>query len=560
MQLRYYQEEAILAVYNYFAKASGNPVIAMPTGTGKSVVIAELCRSILHWFPGQRLLMLTHVKELIQQNFDKLLTVWPMAPAGIYSAGLGRREIRPITFAGIGSVHRKPELLGHVDLALIDECHLISPNQATTYRKLLDALLKINPRLKVVGFSATPYRLGQGLLTHDVPQGNGTIRKALFTDICYDITSFESFNRLIAEGFLAPLVTKKTKREIDLSNVGIVAGEYNLQDLQAAVDRDEVTKSAIDEIEKQAGERKRWLVFSIGIDHARHIKEEFLARGYAVECVDNDTEAKERDRIVTWYKSNPDGRIRILVNNRIFTVGFDCPEVDLIATLFATQSPGLWVQTLGRGTRPAPGKADCLVLDFGGNTKRLGPINDPVLPRKKGKTGASVAPVKLCEPCGTYNHASARFCCSCGAEFLQEVKFGTEASSEEVMRLKPADAPNVVVMPVTKVEYSRHVSRHEGKPDSLKVAYWSGPRCFFEYICLEHPGYAGKKARDWWRARSPYEPPISITQALPMVADFVPPSHVRVWENRKPLPQVLDYDFSGTGFEKVENGDRELPF
>lgn len=498
--------------------------------------------------------MLTHVKELIEQNYEKLIQLWPLAPAGIYSAGLNRKEVRPITFAGILSVAKKADLFGHIDLVIVDECHLISPNYATTYRTFIDDLLKRNPALKIVGLSATPYRLGQGLLTHNVPGKNGEIKKALFSDICYDLTSFASFNRLIEEGFIAPLVTKKPQKEIDLSNVRTVANEYNQQDLQEAADRDEITKSAITEIQKQAGERKRWLMFSSGVEHAFHIQQELACRGIESVCVQDETTKEERRKAVEWFKAPCSGKVRALVNNRIFTTGFDCPEVDLIGCLFATKSPGLWVQILGRGTRPAPGKLNCLVLDFGGNARRLGPVNDPILPKPKGKGREGQGlPVKLCEACATYNHPSARVCCECGCEFPVAVKIVESASTEEVMSTAENLFPKVEIFEVNTVEYSRYVSRRPNVPDALRVVYWVGlGQCFMENICFEHDNYARVKAREWWKARSHYQTPNSVTEALSMKYEIAEPTHIRVWTNRKPYPEIKDYDFEGTAFKTAK--------
>jgi DNA repair protein RadD len=163
---RWYQEEAIKSIFSYFMENDGNPIIALPTGTGKSIVIADFVKKVFSYYQGQRVMMLTHVKELIKQDYQKLIDVWPTAPAGIYSAGLNRRDhLYPITFAGIASVHKKPELFGKQDLAIIDECHLVSARSNTMYLKFIDAMRAINPALKVIGLTATKYRLGQGLLT-----------------------------------------------------------------------------------------------------------------------------------------------------------------------------------------------------------------------------------------------------------------------------------------------------------------------------------------------------------------------------------------------------------
>ena len=172
-QDRPYQTEAVQSIWNYFQDGgTGNPVVAMPTGTGKSVVIARFLQSVYERFPGQRIVLLTHVKELIQQNYEKLMSMWPFAPAGVYSAGLRRKDVgKPITFAGIQSVWRKPEIFGRVDLIIVDEVHLVPMTKMTMYQKFLNALLQVNPHLKMIGLTATPWRLGQGLITDPIEKG-----------------------------------------------------------------------------------------------------------------------------------------------------------------------------------------------------------------------------------------------------------------------------------------------------------------------------------------------------------------------------------------------------
>lgn len=528
MKLRPYQEDAIAALYSYFEENAGNPIVAMPTGTGKSLVIGEFLRSVYTRYPNQRIMMLTHVKELIEQNMKKLLTLWPSAPAGIYSAGLDRRDTgAKITFAGIASVAKRPEEFGHQDLILIDECHLVSQKNNTRYRQFVDALLKVNPHLKVIGFTATPYRLGAGHLTEG----------GLFTDVCFDLTGREAFNKLIADGYLARLVPKRTATELDVDTVRQQGGEYVLKDLQVAVDQEAVTRAALLEARELAAERKHWLVFATGVEHAEHIAGMLVDMGIAATTVHSKIPGKERDRRIADFKA---GRYQAMVNNNVLTTGFDFPSIDCIVMLRPTQSPGLWVQMLGRGTRPAEGKENCLVLDFAGNTRRLGPINDPVLPRKRGEGPKGQAPVRICEECGTYNHASARECEECGAVFPRQVKIKTSASTDELIA---GDTPVVESLAVQRVVYRRHEKL--GRPPTLRVDYYCGLRRFSEWVCFEHPGFPGKKARDWWRAHTTETspPPATVEEALSRLKEIETPSHIRVWLNRK-YPEVLGHDFA----------------
>jgi DNA repair protein RadD len=523
---RWYQTEAIDSIFSYFMGSTGNPVVALPTGTGKSLVIGGFMQRVLRQWPKQRFLALTHVKELVEQNAKKLAEMWPNAPIGIYSAGLGRRDtVMPITFGGVASVVNCIEAFGHRDLLLVDECHLISPKADTMYGDAIAGLKKINPYLKVVGFTATAFRLGQGMITDG----------GLFTDICYDLTGIDAFNRLIAEGYLAPLIPKRTKIELDVSSVGMNNGEFAQGQLQAAVDKEEVTYAALREMVDFGQDRQSWLIFASGVEHAEHIAEALSSFGIPCAAVHSKLGDKERDARIAAFKR---GELRALSNNNVLTTGFDHPPVDLIGMLRPTMSPGLWVQMLGRGTRPSPstGKRNCLVLDFAGNTRRLGPINDPVIPKRKGK-GTGEAPVRICEACGCYNHASARMCINCGEEFTFQTKIIASAATDALLR---SDLPIVEYFDVQRVIYNRHSK--EGAPPMIKVSYFAGMHKYDEWICLEHPGFAGKKARDWWRQRHASEPPETTDEALQFVSMLRVPRRIRVWVNKK-YPEVLSYEY-----------------
>lgn len=534
--LRPYQSPAVDSVFEYFAEHTGNPVVAMPTGTGKSLVIAELIKRILKEYESTRIIKLTHVKELIVQNFATLLEQYPLAPAGVYSAGLGRRDSSyPVTFAGIASVSRKADLFGHIDLVLIDEAHLVGPNEKTNYQRFLGAIKRRNPRIKVIGFTATPYRLGQGLITDG----------GIFTDICYDITGFEAFNQLVAEGYLAPLTTKRTDKEIDLTGVSIQKGEFNQKELQHASDRVEITRAACDEMVAAGHDRKHWLVFGSGIEHVEHIADELRSRGISTCTVHSKMDDETRDANIRDFKA---GVFQCCVNNTVLSTGFDFPAIDMIGMLYATTSPGRWVQMLGRGTRPCDGKTDCLVMDFAGNIRRLGPINDPMIPHRKGKKAGS-APVRCCAVCMTYSHISVRICPSCGTEFPRQTKLKEVASDLEVMSLGRA-GPRVETFKVDHVEYVEMPGSAD-KPPTLRVRYTCGYRVFSDFICLEHEGYASKRSRDWWRKRSLIEPPDTIREAVKRVRELATPAHIRVWINKR-YPEIMAYDFTGDGFTEKE--------
>jgi DNA repair protein RadD len=564
-----YQYEAVDCIFDYFGTHYGNPLVAMPTGTGKSVVIATFLERVFRLYPQSKVLNLTHVKELIQQNYMKLLNLWPGAPAGINSAGLGKRDIHHrIIFAGIGSVAKHAASFGHVDLILIDEADLVSEDEAAMYRVFIAQLKAMNPFLKVVGFTATPFRTGLGLLTE------GT----LFTDICFDITGMESFNRLIHEGYLCPLITKRTQTVLNTDGVKMRGGDFISKDLQQAVDREEITEAACREAIELASDRQHWLVFCAGVEHALNTAAILNSLGISAIAIHSKMKGKERDDAIRDWKA---GKYKAAVNNNILTTGIDFPAIDLILMLRPTMSARLWIQMLGRGTRCvyAPGfdlssfeeriraielggKRNTLVLDYAGNIRRLGPINDPVIPRKKGEKGGD-APIRICDRCGMYNHASYRYCGGkkpdpdpvegyCGAQFEIKNKLHFTASEEAVIK---GEMPVTEVFRVDHITYAEHLK--QGAKPGMRVTYYCGLRRFSEFVLLEHENaYASRKARNWWRERSDLAAPLATAQALERAHELKTPTHLRVWINKQ-YPQIMSCCYDGTAFgtESVKDSD-----
>lgn len=522
LTLRPYQQAAITAIYGYFQTHTGNPLVVIPTAGGKSLVMASFIEGVLKAWPDQRILIVTHVRELIAQNHAEMIGLWPDAPSGIYSAGLGKREAQArILFAGIQSIHRRAAEIGHTDLVLIDEAHLIPGKSSTMYRRFLDALKAINPALKVIGLTATPFRLDCGMLHEG--------QNALFTDIAYEAPVRE----LIDAGYLSPLVSKQPATRLDVSKVGTRAGDFIARDLAAAVDQDAITRAAVAEIIEHGRDRKSWLAFCSGVEHARHVAEEFGRQGISCRTIFGDTPKDERDAILAAFKR---GEIRALASMGVLTTGFNAPGVDLIALLRPTQSAGLYVQMVGRGTRLAPGKENCLVLDFAGNVRRHGPI-DLVRPKRPGDGGGGEAPTKVCPECDSIIALSATECPDCGYVFpAREVKIAPTAATLPVL------SPKQQWLPVTGVSYSRH-DKAGGRP-SLKVTYSSGLATYSEWVCLEHQGYARQKAAEWWRKRAPGCPvPLSVAEALAQTSRLARPSDISVRPSGRYL-EISGYRFA----------------
>ena len=470
--LRPYQHQAITALYDWFRRnPTGHPCVVMPTGSGKSHVIAHLCHDAITSWPDTRVLLLTHQKELLEQDAEKLLAVWPDAPLGIYSASVGRKDLDQITFAGIQSVRSRAKDIGHVDLVIIDECHLVSHGEMGSYRKLLAALVDINPDMRVVGFTATPYRLGHGLIT-DAP--------AIFSDLIEPTSVLD----LINSGYLSPLRSKQTDHHYDLVGLHKRGGEYIEKELSERVNTDAQNVEVVDEIINRGRDRKTWLLFCSGVDHAYAVAARLRERGITAETITGETAKATREALLRDFKA---GKIRALTNANCLTTGVDVPAIDLIALLRPTMSPGLYVQMVGRGMRLAEGKTDCLVLDFAGAVRTHGPITDV---RPPGKKGTGEAPMKACPKCHELIYLSVMSCPACGYEFPPPAaKPPPKLYDDDIMGISP------LTMRVTSWRWDVYTSRASGKV-MLRISYYGGlmQEPVREYLPVTHDGYAGRKA------------------------------------------------------------------
>lgn len=522
---RQYQVEAVDALFEYFMQNGGNPLVALPTATGKSVVIALFCYRAVNLYPRTRIGIFTHVKELIEQNYNKLMEAWPQAPAGIFSAGLKRKDAnKQILFGGIQSVANVIDELGWFDLIIVDEAHLVSPEDETRYMKVIDAIKRRNPNLKVWGTTATWWRKKQGALTNE----------GIFTDICYDRTKPEDFQRFIAEGFLSPLIARATQTKLDVSEVATVNGDYNAKQLEAAVDHNSITQSALREVCYAGEGRRAWLMFCSGIAHAEHVAEMLNSWGIRTGVV--HSKVKNRDEIIAAWKR---GEYRCVTNNNVLTTGIDYPAIDLIGMLRPTRSSSLWVQMLGRGMRVSPRtlKRDCLVLDFAGNTMRLGPVDDPEIPGRPRPGPPGDAPVKQCPQCQTYNAMSVRFCSYCAYEFPRSENIVAQSSSAPLMS---SDLPVYETFTVDSCTYDDYYSKTDNR--SIKVSYHCGIRTFAEYVSIGGTGFPLHKAKNWWMQRSNVEPPETIEDALDVVSSLRVPTRIRVWLSTK-YPTIVEHEW-----------------
>jgi DNA repair protein RadD len=501
--LRPYQAEAVTAVYDHLRTRDDNPCVVIPTAGGKTPVMATICRDAVTQWDG-RVLILAHVKELLEQAVDKLHSMAPdlWHQIGVYSAGLRSRDTEhPIIVAGIQSVYRRAAELDRFDLILVDEAHMIPPSGDGMYQQFLREARIVNPNVRLVGLTATPYRMTTGTICSPAPDG-------LLNHVCYEA----GVRELIVQGYLCPLQTKAGRRKADFGGLHVRGGEFIAGEVEALMDDDSLVRSACREIIDHTRDRHSVLIFSAGVQHALHVQRVLGEMGHECGFVCGETLPFERAETLKRFK---DGQLKYLVNVNVLTTGFDAPNIDCVALLRPTMSPGLYYQMVGRGFRLDPSKENCLVLDFGGNILRHGPVD--ALQVEDRTPGNGEAPAKECPQCNALIHAAYGVCPECGHVFPppQREQHERQASTAGILSGEVTETE----YEVQNIYYSAHVKRDapEGHPRTLRVDYRVGFNDHrSEWICVEHPqgSYARQKAEAWWRARSSDPCPTNADEAV----------------------------------------------
>lgn len=405
--LRDYQKKAVDEIFDSITRKKPGlcPCVVAPTGSGKSVLIARvIADSLYYWGKDFKILLLTHQKELIEQDVKKLEALEPELDIGIYSASLKRKELfHTVTFASIQSIIvKKDELENYFDMIIVDECHLINNNSEGQYQEFLSTQSAV-----VIGFTATPFRMGQGRLVED-----GKI-------FDYYIETIGILD-MQKQGYLSRLTTKDTLNKINTEGVKIVAGEFSQKDLDEKVNNYETNQAIAEEIKRKLEYYHRFhcIVFCSSVAQAQNINQLLNDMDVVSVCVEGSMSKKEREANINLFTS---GEARAICNCSILTTGFDYPAIDCVALIRPTLSTGLYLQMVGRGIRISPetGKTNCLLLDFGGNVERHGPIGKPVLNiKKEGKgKGQGLSPVRVCPECLEVVDRKEYICPACGYEF-----------------------------------------------------------------------------------------------------------------------------------------------
>jgi DNA repair protein RadD len=541
--LRPYQAEAVAAVYDHLRNRSDNPCIVLPTGTGKSHVIAQICHDAVRVWCG-RVVVLAQVKELLEQNAAKIAGLLPADMVGVYSAGLNSRDTEhPVIVAGIQSVYQRAGELGPFDLALVDEAHLIPPDGEGMYRRFLEDAGKVCDHLRVIGLTATPYRLQGGVICRD---------ENMLNAVCYEA----GLREMIAQGYLSPIRSRSGKSPVDLSGVHHRGGEFVADEMAAAFDTVDVTRAAVDEAVRLTKDRRSILVFAASVEHCQHVAEALAERtGEPVGVITGETPAGERKDTLARFRGECravdllgtlEPPLRWLVNVNVLTTGFDAPNIDAIVLLRATESPGLLVQMCGRGLRLCEGKKDCIVLDYGQNILRHGPLDGIQPPKDKQKRdGEPQEPAgKVCPnaDCRNVVHVAVRRCELCGYEWPPPpIPIGYRADGTPIMQGDVKDEEHEI----TSVMYRRHEKRNApDAPPTMRVDYYDGLAvAASEWVCLEHAGYARSKAMRWWQVRSFAQCPATVDAAV-LIAPGALATPERITVRTMAgvrFPEIIDY-------------------
>ena len=554
MKLRPYQEETISEVYDYIASKKGNaPLAVIPTGGGKTAVYNSMMRDMM-LDQDTNVMMVTHNKELIKQGAQSFLRFMPEADVSIYSAGLGTKKLtgRAI-FAGIQSIHKKAYDCPRIDVCFIDEAHLVSPNGSTMYQSFLSDLKVCNKKIKLIGLTATPFRLSSGLLH----EGDN----AIFDGIAHEVKILH----LMQEGYLTRIVAKPPSASIDTSGVGKRGGEWIESQLAIAASDEALIKQSVSEVVHYGKDRKRWIIFACNISHAELLKGEYERQGVRAEVV--SSKHKDSDEKMLAHRR---GEFKALINVDKLTTGYDDPYIDLLAVKRSTMSVGLFIQIVGRGTRvvyakgmpidtreqrlaaiAAGPKPDCLLMDFGNNITTHGFIDQIDVTKKRSKgEGGGDAPQKVCPSCEEYIPASARICPNC------DHYFKPPAPNHDHMSYSGAVTSDQVKdewIDVDDVTYERW--KKDGKPDSMRVTYICGMTRISEWLCPDHGGYAASRYEARKSALKAFAG--STDAALIECERWVKPSRIKVRPDGK-YHQIMQLDYSGrkenekSNFEKSE--------
>ena len=542
MILRGYQTDAVEAVERYWREGKGTaPLVVAPTGSGKSIMIAALiARRIVtyrEYSPPYRVMLATHVKELVEQDVRAMegydadlrdrIAIWSASLQSSSDPNTGGSCIIAGTIQTIA--RRLKRITEPIDLLVVDEAHLIPTREQSQYRKLIAHLKALNPQLRMVGFTATPYRLDQGFLHH----GQG----ATFDGIAHNV----GFRGLVDNRHLVPAKPRWDGISLDVDTLRTRAGEFTAESQSQAMDLERMVSDALKS--GGGGHHGRWLWFLPSVETAHSAALTLRQGGYLAATVHGAMPTPERDAVIDTFRR---GEIEHLTNCALMTTGFDIPEIDRVVLARATKSTALYVQMVGRGLRPVGNKEHCIVLDYGGNVMRHGPVDDPQPSverrgRKKGKAAGSV--MRQCDGCGAFIPRSERVCPECG--HAPTVYFNPLNAAEIMFENVDGSVFEVVQWKCQPWNVGR-----TGRIPCVRATFWTRPRGkIYRKWYFPAPGSRAVMRREYlktWEAvargdllarSSPPSDPVIAAREMERL--WPCPSHVMVERGLKPkLPEI----------------------
>ncbi len=507
--------------------------IQAATGAGKTIFFSELIKRLLNEWPSMRIAVLAHRRELVQQAKDKLLQVWPDAPIGIACASTGEKTNleQPVTIGSPQTLSNRIETVeAPFDLVIVDEVHRLPPkNKESQYGELLNSLRSLYPKLRMIGVTATPFRLNHGYIYGKECRPGS---ENWFEKLHYKI----GINDLQKQGFLCGYRAKAAANiSSDLSRVKTTGGDYNLGALSEMMGREVHIGSAVKAFQKYGEDRHHIVVFAVSIDHAEKLHEAFKSAGYTAGIVHSKMPVGQRDMMLKEFEA---GRMRFIVNVGILTEGWDSTAIDCILLCRPTKSSALYAQMVGRGLRIHPNKEDVLILDLTGNCMQHGDPDSPkvVVPGKPVEDMDE--PIqKKCPNCDELVAAGKMECPSCGyawePEPVEELNESVEMTTVQFGNQKAApfafEIDDVYVEDYTSKKGNRML-----KLSMVNSSFLSrkAVNVFLLFDPDAHP-YAIGKARSTWTELVGNRPPESTDEAMARYDELlsVIPSKIQVVED-----------------------------
>ncbi len=504
MTPRPYQLEAIEALDLALRTRTDNPCIEIPTGGGKTPLMSFVIKKYMENCHHLRVLVLAHVKELLEQGAAELKKIDPTVPIGVYSASLRSKSHHyAVTFAGIQSIWRKAREAQPWDLIFVDEAHRIPVRDEGMYRHFLGEAKSRCEHQRVVGWTATPFRLSGGAICGPDNVLNYLAYRAKVGD-------------LIDQGYLCRLTARCGAVPIDREKLPVSRGEFTTAGVESEISQ-HVTETVAD-ILLRTQLRKKVLIFCVSVRHCQLIADEISrVDGSRCEIVTGQTPVQQRDSVVKRFRG---GEIKYLANINVFSEGFNVPDVDCIVLLRPTASTAMYYQQVGRGLRLASGKENCLILDFAGNIQTHGPIDliDISSTGIKKTVTDRDAPAKVCPFCSSILAASYRECPDCGYQWPQEpveLKHQTSAADEAIL----SSENECVGEEINEISFTTYYS-FNGEC-IFEVSYCVGEKTIVrETLLFDRGGVASMKARAWWRDRFGEPVPRTTQEATQQAIDM----------------------------------------